>query len=86
MEASSPGKLRQGVMAFVNLLVRLCDLFVVFPAHWVSDYVQNTLADKDVTRVISAGELPIPVSGTHSSQQGADQKFGYRGSRSWSPF
>ena len=79
----SPGKPHQGMVrvrspnnmvAFVNLLVYLCDLG--FPAHWISDYVQNMLADKVVTRAIPARGLPIPVSDVHSSQQGVDRKLG----------
>ncbi|KAF9650795.1 hypothetical protein BDM02DRAFT_3127458 [Thelephora ganbajun] len=79
----SPGKPHQGMVrvrspnnmvAFVNLLVRLCDLG--FPAHWISDYVQSMLMDKVVTRAVPARELPIPVSDIHSSQQGADRKLG----------
>jgi len=62
------------MVAFVNLLVHLCGLG--FPAHWISDYVQNVLADKVVTRAIPARGLPIPVSDIHSSQQGADRKLG----------
>jgi len=79
----SPGKPHQGMVrvrspnnlvAFVNLLVHLCGLG--FPTHWISDYVQNMLADKVFIRVIPAKELPIPVSDVHSSQQGADRKLG----------
>ena len=79
----SPGRPHQGMVrvrspnnlvAFVNLLVHLCGLG--FPAHWISDYVQNMVADKVVTRVVPARGLPIPVSDIHSSQQGADRKLG----------
>ena len=65
----SPGKPHQGVVrvrspnnlvAFINLLVHLCDLG--FPAHWISDYVQNMLADKVVTRAIPSRGLPIPIN------------------------
>ena len=55
------------MVAFVNLLVHLCDLG--FPVYWISDYVQNVLADKAVTRVIPARGLPIPVSSIHSGLQ-----------------
>ena len=79
----SPARPHQGMVrvrspnnlvAFVNLLVHLCDLGS--PAHWISDYVQNMLEDKLVTRAIPAKGLPIPVGDIHSSQQGADRKIG----------
>ena len=75
----SPGKPHQGMVrvrspnnlvAFVNLLAHLCDLG--FPAHWISDYVQNMLADKVVSRAIPAGGLPIPIG---ADVQGADRKL-----------
>ena len=78
-----PGRPHQGMVrvrspnnmvAFVNLLVHLCDLG--FPVHWISDYVQNMVADKVVTRAIPARGLPIPISDVHSSQQGMDRKLG----------
>ena len=74
----SPGKPHQGMVrvrspnnlvAFINLLVHLCDLG--FPAHWISDYAQNMLADKVVTRAIPARGLPIPIN----EVQGADRKL-----------
>jgi len=78
----SPGRPHQGMVrvrspnnmvAFVNLLVHLCGLG--FPAHWISDYVQNMLADKVATRAIPARGLPIPVDDILSSQQGGDRKL-----------
>jgi len=60
------------LVAFVNLLVHLCDFG--FPAHWISDYVQNMLADKVVTKAIPARGLPIPIN--NAQDQGADRKLG----------
>ena len=77
----SPGKPCRGwirvrapnnLVAFVNLLVHLCNSG--FPAHWISDYVQNMLADKVVTKAIPARGLPIPINDTQD--QGADRKLG----------
>ena len=62
------------LVAFVNLLVHLCDLG--FPAHWISDYVQNMLADKVVTRAVPARGLPIPIGASDDQLQGADRKVG----------
>ena len=62
------------MVASVNPLVHLCELG--FPAHWISDYAQNVLADKLVTRAITAGGLPIPVGDINSSQQHADRELG----------
>ena len=61
------------LVAFVNLLVHLCDFG--FPGHWISEYVQNILADKVVSRAIPASRLPIPIS---DLQEGADRKLGLR--------
>lgn len=61
MNTLSPGKPYQGMVrvrspndmvAFVNLLVHLCDLG--FLRHWILDHARNMLADKVVTRVIPA--------------------------------
>jgi len=74
----SPGKPHQGVVrvrspnnmvAFVNLLVYFCDLG--FPAHWISDYVQNVLGDK----VVREGYRHL-LADVHSSQQEVDRKLG----------
>ena len=74
----SPGKPHHGtvrvkvpnnLVAFVNLLVHLCD--IGFPAHWISDYVHGLLADKMVTGAVPARSLPIPVG----EGQGADRKL-----------
>jgi len=74
-----PGKPHQGMVrvrspnnlvAFVNLLAHLCNLG--FPAHWISDYVQNMLADKVVAQAIPARAVPIPIG---SIQGGADRKL-----------
>jgi hypothetical protein len=73
-----PGMVRvrspNNMVAFINQLVHLCDLG--FPAHWISDYVQNMLADKVVSRAVPSRVLPIPVSDMDSSQRGADRKLG----------
>jgi len=75
----SPGKPHHGtvrvkapnnLVAFVNLLVHLCDFG--FPAHWISDYIHAILADKVVTNAIPARGLPIPIG----DRQGADRKLG----------
>ena len=64
-------KAPNNLVAFVNLLAHLCDFG--FPGHWISDYVQNMLADKVLTRAIPASQLPIPIS---DRQVGADRKLG----------
>ena len=69
-----PGTVRvkapNNLVAFVNLLVHLWD--IGFPAHWISEYVQNILADRVVTGAIPPKALPIPVG----DGQGADRKLG----------
>ena len=82
----SPGKPHQGavrvrsqnnMVAFVNLLVHLCELG--FPAHWISDYVQNLLADKVVSRATPARGLPISIGDVRDPSQrwgAADRKLG----------